>query len=99
MMPSSGITGELYDPSLGVAANTLPCLSTQQQFEVSSSGAEKARSGTSGAPDGARSAASLRGSPAGGISGHALSGRIISRRLLAYSSESIASIGTSMTRG
>ena len=42
-----------------------------QACEVSSSGAMKARSGTSFAPLLPRSAESLRGSPAGGISGHA----------------------------
>src|SRR5712692_2392271 len=92
MNPTPGTTGEPYEPSLGVAEKMLPQRSATQTYEVSGSG-----NGLGGLAR--RRCAEAPSSPGGGISGHALSGRISFRRSAAYSDEISVGSGTCPTAG
>src|SRR5262245_27874338 len=68
-MPTPGMIGELFEPSLGVHENALPCRSTTQTYDVSPG----RTSPGSGAGIFARGRPCEPGGlPAGGISVHAL---------------------------
>src|SRR5262249_7483851 len=98
--PVRGITGASKDTSLGVAENALPQRSTTHTYDVSRGTALGSARDATGrcllapCPD-----APSYGSPADGISGHALPARTSARRPRAYSVEISRSMGTWTKRG
>src|SRR5688572_19819332 len=91
-MPTPGMIGVLFEPSLGVHENALPSLSITQRYEVSPGPGASADCG-SGIQRFATSL-SVRGSPAGGMPAHAFSTLMSERRHFAYSSDMRPFIGT-----
>src|SRR5689334_7847248 len=91
-MPTPGMIGVLFEPSLGVHENALPSLSITHKYEVSPGPGASSDCGSGIQRFGISS--SVFGSPAGGICVQAFSGLINVRRHAAYLSDMRPLIGT-----